>query len=189
MLEKKIHSLIQKLNTAKDTSALKAIKNLQKIGPYALPALLDAAQDNSKPRIQKWSLDAIGAIADRRGVNTLLHALKDPRMTMRLHALRGLGHMNYRGAAKEIIPLLTDDSGAIRARAIATLEKLGDKQCGKYIIRSLADPLWYVQQHAAQACGTLKLRTAQPKLRKLASATKRTAVKKAIVTALNSLDQ
>lgn len=82
-----LNDLISKLNTQSDKAAEKVIGKLVEIGASAVPALIEAASNPKSPRVRKWALQALGAIGDKRGAPLLIEALRDERMTVRLHAL------------------------------------------------------------------------------------------------------
>ncbi|MCO5144319.1 MAG: HEAT repeat domain-containing protein [Oligoflexia bacterium] len=155
---------IQKLNTSSDHAAEKTIQQLVKKKILAIPLLVEAAKDSKKPKIQKWSLEALGAIGDKKSAKLLISALKDERMTIRLHALRALGRMKYTKAAPQITKLLNDSSGGIRLNALQTLLKLKKCPDKNIIIVLLKDPQWYIRQYACIACEEFKITKAIPKL-------------------------
>jgi HEAT repeat protein len=129
---------------------------------------MQAASDVSKPRIRKWSLQALGAIGNKAAAPLLIQALKDERMTVKLHAIRGLSRMKYKPAAARIRMLMSDPSGGIRVNAIDALIELEDRTVsGSVLNRSLADEKWYVRQHAAIACGKLGVKSSVSKLKLL----------------------
>lgn len=152
-----INQLIAKLDTSSDRSAEKSIQKLVEIGRPAIPLLMNAVQSGENPKIRKWSLQAIGAIGDRRGAPLLIEALSDPKMTIRLHAIKGLARMKYKKAAKEIAKLLKDNSGGVRVNALYALAVLKDYSVESSICRALGDEKWYVRQAAATACGELSI--------------------------------
>lgn len=182
-----IQTLLSRLDTSSDHSAEKVIARLVKVGKAAVSALLKAARDESRPRVRKWSLQALGSMGDKRAVPLLVGALRDERMTVRLHALKGLARLRARKAARPVARLLKDESGGIRVNALYTLVALGDASVGAAVVRCLADPQWYVRQAAAEACGELGLVVARAKLRALVAKDKRKAVKSAAKAALAKL--
>ena len=182
-----LNSLISRLDTQSDKAADKVIARLVQIGASTVPTLIKAAKNSKEPRIRKWSLQALGAIADKRGAPFLLDALKDGRMTVRLHALRGLGRMKFKKGAKSIAALLKDESGGIRLNALEALIKIGDRSVAPLIAKRLDDPQWYVRQSACVACGVLKIEKAKSKLKKLALGDERKAVREAAGLALTKM--
>lgn len=184
-----LERLISQLNTASDRAAESIIRRLVRIGKPAVTKLLQAAEDPSRPRVRKWSLQALGAIGDQRAAGLLVKFLRDEMMTVRLHALRGLGRMRYRRAAPAIQRLLGDESGGIRSNAIHALIELRDKTSGRLLIKALDDDRWYVRQVAARACGELAAKAAIPKLKRLFLADHHQAVRNAAKMALSQLSR
>lgn len=186
---KKIPSLIERLDVAGDIAAGKAILELARAGRSAVIPLLAAAADKERPRIRKWSLEALGAIGDKRALPVLTAALDDEMMNIRLHALRGLGHMRAAAAVGKIEKLVRDPSGGIRINAIHTLIKIGKKPKSSVIKNALADPQWYVQQAAAQAAGVFQLSALRPILKRISEENSRNAVRQAAKDALANLNK
>lgn len=185
MTKKNVEALILQLDTSSDRAADRVIGRLMKLGKTAVPELLRAARDPGAPRIRKWSLQALGAIADKRAAPVLIAALRAERMTVRLHALRGLGRMRSRRSAKAVAECLRDESGGIRVNALTALIEIGDGSVGAAIKRCLSDPQWYVRQQACVACGRLGVKGAGAKLRRLAKEDPRKAVRVAASAALD----
>ena len=179
--------LIAELDTPRDREAEAVIAKLVRIGAPIVPDLIAAAGDPSRPRVRKWSLQALGAIADRRAARVLVGALVDERMTVRLHSVRGLGRMRHRPAARAVARLLNDPSGGVRVNAIDALIAIGVRTVAPALRRALRDPQWYVRQHACRACGVLRLEGAARALRKLEREDPRKAVRVAASEALHAL--
>lgn len=91
MTADRISKLILDLNTTGDTKAEKPIAKLVAIGPNAVAPLLKAAKDLNRSHIRKWSFQALGSIGDKRAAIAQVKAFDDPRMTVKLHSLKGLG--------------------------------------------------------------------------------------------------
>jgi len=118
-----------------------------------------------------------------------MEALEDERMTVRLHAIKGLGRMGYGKAAKKIASLLiNDESGGIRLNALYVLMDFGDKSVQPQIKKALADPQWYVRQNACIACSRFRIRTARTQLKKMSLTDDRKAVRQAALAALEELE-
>jgi HEAT repeat protein len=183
----KVLGLIEKLDTSSDKAADKVIAQLTRVGKPAVPDLIKAAKNLERPRIRKWSLQALGAIADKRAAAVLVAALKDERMTVRLHALRGLARMKYKPAAKDVVKLLKDESGGIRVNAVYTLMILKASSAQPKIKKLLKDPQWYIRQTACEACGLFKDKSSKKQLADLQLSDARLAVRKAAKKALESM--
>jgi HEAT repeat protein len=85
-------------------AADKIIAEIALIGRSAVPALLVAAENKNLPRIRKWSLQALGAIGDKRAGPVLMDALADEQMTVRLHSLRGLAKSRKGSCSRSSFP-------------------------------------------------------------------------------------
>lgn len=176
--------LIDRLDTPSDHKAEAVIRELKPYGRKAVGPLLKAAQDSSRPRVRKWSLQALGDLGDRRAIPLLVAALKDERMTVKLHALRGLARLKAKSAAKPVAKLLKDESGGIRMNALQTLQALGDRTLDSVVKKALSDEQWYIRQRAAEICGEWRIARASAALRKLAIDDERKAVREAAKRAL-----
>lgn len=183
----RVSDLIDQLDTSSDTKAEKVIRSLVAIGKSSVPPLIEAAKDATRPRIRKWSLQALGSLGDRRAASLLVAALKDERMTVRLHAVKGLARMKYGKGARPIAALLRDASGGIRVNALYALMILGDPSIAAPVQKALSDPQWYVRQSAAETCGRLGLKKAKKKLETLSKKDDRKAVREAAAEALEKL--
>jgi len=183
----KIHRLIDKLDTPSDKSAERIILQLVEIGKESVPPLIRAAKNKAFPRIRKWSLQALGALGDKRAGPLLIDALHDSRMTVRLHALKGLSKMKDKKGLKKIVELLKDESGGVRVNALYTLTAIGDRSVVPQVLTSLSDAKWYVRQNACVAIGRLGGSGAKKKLVALAKNDQRAAVRKAAKEAIERL--
>ena len=182
-----LKNLIEKLDVQGDRAAEKIIAKLCKLGSTAVPFLLVAAKDESNRRIQKWSLQALGGIGDKRSGGVLIASLSDERMTVKLHALRGLKKMKLKKAVPSITRLLDDPSGGIRVNALYALMAIGASSALPAIRRLLQDPQWYVRQNACVACAQFKDSKVRSRLKILSTNDERKAVRTAALEALTKL--
>ena len=184
-----ILSLIDQLDTQGDIQANKIIQKLKIVGKIAIPYLIKSAQNEEFPRVMKWSLLALGAIGDKKGVPVLVKALNHERMTVKLQALGGLARMNHKSSAKKISLLLNDESGGVRGRALATLIILNNKSISPLIPLMLNDPMWYIRKEACRACEHFKIQSSIPILLKLEKNDEKKAVRTAAQDALKKMKQ
>ena len=182
-----LSQLILQLDTAGDIAAEQVITQLVKIGPKAIPDLIKAAQDPSKPRIRKWSLLALGTIGDLSVSPILTNALRDERMTVKLCAMQGLARMNDKSAASHIVLLLTDQSAGVRVNAIGALIKLNDAITASQIAPLLKDPMWSVRLYVCKAVKHFQLKETLKTLQNLAAHDPKTAVRNAATAALENI--
>ncbi len=187
--EKDILSLIAQLDTQGDIQAEIIIQKIKKIGKVTIPYLIDAAQDEKFPRVMKWSLLAIGAIGDEKGIPVLIKALNHERMTVKLQAISGLARMKHKLSAKKIELLLNDESGGVRGRAIKALIILNNISVVNSIPPLLNDSMWYIRQEACKACEHFKIESSIPILLELENSDEKMVVRAAARSALRKIIQ
>lgn len=175
-------ALINRLDTPSDRVAEVAIRLLARKGRAAVPLLVAAARDHERPRVQKWSLEALGEL--RAGASILIDSLGHPRMTVRLHAVRALGRMRHRPAVRALTKLLSDESGGIRVNVLQALTRIGKAPPIVSVLASLGDAKWYVRREACIMSGALRVRGARTKLGWLTQLDPHPAVRRAAEAAL-----
>ena len=183
-----ILSLIAQLDTQGDIQAEKTIQKIVKIGNTTIPYLIEAAKNEDFPRVMKWSLLALGAIGDKKGIPVLVKALNHERMTVKLQALGGLARIKHKPSANKIALLLNDESGGVRGRALKTLIILNNKSIVTSILPMLNDPMWYIRQEACKACEHFKIQSSIPVLLKLEKSDEKKAVRIAALSALKKMN-
>lgn len=118
-----IAELIGKLNR-QSVGASNAYKELVRIGPAALPQLVEAVE-SKKPWVRVWAGAALGASRDPRAVDPMLKLLQDPffqaRKIAAWHAA-GLHRLDKR-IAPAIVQRLTDSDEGVRGWAERALIK------------------------------------------------------------------
>ena len=182
-----ILSLIAQLDTQGNIQAEKTIQKIIKIGKTTIPYLIEAATNDKFPRVMKWSLLALGAIGDKKGIPVLVKALKHERMTVKLQAMGGLARMKHKPSANKIALLLNDESGGVRGRALKTLIVLNNKSIVTSIPSMLNDPMWYIRQEACRACEHFNIQSSIPILIKLEKDDVKKAVRTAALSALKKM--
>ena len=182
-----IEKLIESLDTQSDKAADAIIKKLVAHGKASVPPLIRVAENLELPRIRKWAIHALGEFKNPRARSILIGALKDPRMTVKLHAIRGLRNQGRSLDGKMLVPLLKDESGGIRVNAIDAIASLNYSGAGKNLVAMLNDDQWYVRQHAAAALDVLGETKALPVLKKAIKTERRNAVIAALERAIESL--
>jgi len=73
------------------------------------------------------TVKALSEIDDKRAIEALLGALKDPSYEVRRAAAKGLGRLKVRDAIEPIIELLGDESSSVRQHAASALSSLGER--------------------------------------------------------------
>ena len=70
---------------------------------------------------------SLAEIDDKKAIEALLGALKDPAYEVRRAAAKGLGQLKAREAIEPLIELLGDESSSVRQYAASGLSSLGDR--------------------------------------------------------------
>jgi HEAT repeat protein len=140
-----------------ESAPLAAIMASPRGDPEYTRALIDAAASHPRTRVRRWAVEALGiiGIGDANLLGPICKSLSDNQMSVRLHAIKALVHMNASNRVEELRPLLADTSGGIRVNAIlAAISLQGSSLCNALEI-CLGDEKWYVRQRAADALGYL----------------------------------
>lgn len=183
-----IENLISKLNTSKDTVARATIAKMQKLGDASLEPVFKAAKSETNPKIRKWCLEAVGILASKdnpSALKILSSALREEKMTVRLHALVGLRRMGSKKSIRAIAKLLKDESGSLRLNALLALKELGAKTEKKSIQSVLGNEAWYVRLEAAKICEAWGIKPSKAKLNSLLKAEDRKSIREILERILN----
>ncbi len=183
---KNTDEMFQWLNTRSDRQAARAIRRIKKQGKRLVPQLLQAATQRDFPLVRKWSLQALGELNDSRAVPVLRKALKDPQMTVRLHAVRALARTGKKSASRYLLPLLRDESGGIRVNVLQAVAAIGAKPSTRWLKIAIRDPQWYVRVQACELIGRWQI-TAMKNELIAATRSAKSAVKNAATKALRQL--
>lgn len=121
------------------------IRRLAKTPRAALPILKELAGGGHSPSVQRWAVEALGAMPERAAWPAVARALRSPHMSVRLHAVvavRGFGNPRRAAALR---PLLRDESGGVRVNALAVVGGFRPKWLGAELRRAARDPKAYVR--------------------------------------------
>ncbi len=177
------------------TAQKKAVALLVRLGPSAVPALINTLERGRTATERRGAAEALGQIGDSQAVPRLVRALTDSGMSVRQQAMVGLLRLEAMTAVPHIIRRLQDESGGVRVVAAGVLGKFGDPRALPALIASLDDAAWiaslddaawYVRQAAATALGEIGDRTAMPALER-ATHDARKSVARAAKTALRAI--
>lgn len=128
---------------------------LRKIGPAALPVLLDALPD-SKGAI--YVAEALGRLGQKDAVPKLILTLESDNDRLREEAAQALGNLGDRAAVEPLIRLLNDQSfwgDSVRSAAIKSLARLQAREAVPRLTLMLRDPVPMVRAETAKALGQL----------------------------------
>ena len=168
------------------TAQKKAVALLVRLGPSAVPALINTLERGRTATERRGAAEVLGQIGDSQAVPRLVRALTDSGMSVRQQAMVGLLRLEAMTAVPHIIRRLQDESGGVRVVAAGVLGKFGDPRALPALIASLDDAAWYVRQAAATALGEIGDRTAMPALER-ATHDARKSVARAAKTALRAI--
>jgi len=98
---------------------------------------------------------ALGELGDKRAVEPLIKALKDPDWIVRCDVAIALGALGDECAVEPLIYALKDPSEFVRKDAAVALRKLGDERAVEPLIKALKDFDKEMQWRAAEALGKI----------------------------------
>jgi HEAT repeat protein len=131
-----------------------AIHALVKIGPAAVPALLEMLKHGSsdlRPRVA----DVLGYIADARALEPLRTALTDPDPSLRSAAVEALPAFKDPTTVQPLLTLLRDPDPRVRFSAVGAVWQFDDRRAVEPLLDLLSDPDRPTQTRAIQALGNL----------------------------------
>lgn len=169
--------LLNGLGSHSSTRERRALRRLNRLPPSALPELTAAVQRHPNAFARAVAARALSRFG-LRARRSLLRAILDPAIPVRLHALLALEEIWSPSMAPTVIMLLDDPSPGIRTNAVAVLARRRVRQAAPKLIRVLGDPAWHVRQQAASALGIFGANRSRPALI-LAASDKRKAVREA----------
>lgn len=111
------------------------IDALVKIGPPAIPSLIEALKHRDFQASACWALMRIGEPA----LSALIKALKEEDSEARGLAAYILGNMREREAVPPLISLLKDTDFGVRRKAIRALGKIGDSRAIPVLLEILSE--------------------------------------------------
>jgi cyclophilin family peptidyl-prolyl cis-trans isomerase/HEAT repeat protein len=102
-------------------------------------ALAAAALDGSgQPRVRWWPVAyALQRLEDPRALPALLTLVKEPAVTTRAFAAKGLGATKQKSAVDALIPLVAAPEPRVAAEAIRSLGRLGDRAAAPALLKVL----------------------------------------------------
>jgi HEAT repeat protein len=122
----------------------------------SLDALLHLVAEAGEPEheyadVRSLAAGALGALADKRAVPSLLRALKDRQATVRGSAARALGRIGAEEAIPALKGALADLDTIVQKSAQQALERFGTKT-------SLPNPKWPEYEHSHYFVGSTNLK-------------------------------
>jgi HEAT repeat protein len=103
-----------------------AVDAMVRLGVRIITLLMEAAETNKSRFVRSGSVESLGLIGDARAVPTLIKALKDAEVQVRLSAIEALGHFPAGDATiKALKETARDDDKNVREQAELMLRKFG----------------------------------------------------------------
>ncbi len=159
---KEIASLIKNLKSNNERELDATIKKLEKIGEPAIPALIEAFQDQNL-LVRRSAAQVLKQIAGP-AIPALTKALKNSGPDVRSDATSALGSINAEAktVVPQLVPLLKDSEANVRSSAAYGFKRIGTeaKDAVPQLILRLQDSDVGVRRDAAYALGSI---SAEPK--------------------------
>jgi HEAT repeat protein len=130
---------------------------LARYGAAAVPALRDEIRRSRSVRRRRWAVHALGHIPVPSAAREIERALRDPNMSVRLHAVASVARIGKPALARRLIPLVKDSSGGVRVNALDVLARMRIRGAGPAILSALRDSKWYVRLSALRAAASLQV--------------------------------
>src|SRR3989442_2289919 len=108
------------------TARNRAVVLLARLGPIAVPPLLQTLESSRTATERSGAADALGRIGDSRAVSRLIRALVDPAMTARRAAIIALLRLEAIDALPKKSRLLDDQAGGGRFHSARVLGEFED---------------------------------------------------------------
>jgi HEAT repeat protein len=143
-------ALIAKFNVDGERIPILVARRIAKTGKTALPEIISALKNSPNARIRRWSAYTMRLLPDKRSLLPLKIALKDENMSVRLLAMESLELIHARVAGRYILPLLSDESGGVRVRALGCLIRLRYRPALKKFKVLMRDEKDYVRKAASE---------------------------------------
>lgn len=116
----------------------------------AFQVLVQTWNKHPRPAVRRWVAEALCADHGPESTSLVRAALEAPEMSVRLHAIAGAVAHNRIDLLPWISPLLNDESGAIRQRALDAVVALGLQPIEPILLAASMDEKAYVRARALQ---------------------------------------
>ena len=110
---------------------------------------------HGKPSIRRWIVEGLAAFRTPAVHAALRAALRDPAMTVRLHALNGIVAYRQQALYDDLPPLFSDPSGGIRLNLLAGLESISHPALAGLLLIARADPKAYIRAWVQRRIGPM----------------------------------
>lgn len=151
---KAVEPLIESLTGSKEIQV--KIKAAEALGALRDRRAVDSLVGTSRapePEVRAAAVTALGLIADHTAAEALFVAARDGETIVRVAAIRSLSALGI--SIEKVSPDLSSSNWQVRAAAVTTLARLGDRSALPLIIAALRDPDSRVRSEAARTLGAL----------------------------------
>jgi HEAT repeat protein len=145
-----------------DNAALRnaAAEVFGRFGPAAVPALLESVRD-VEPDVQKFVVDILGDIGDRRATMVLVRLVGQTDENVAMAAVEALGKLRDPRAVEPLGELLRQGRPLLQFSAVKALQEIGDGRAVEPLIGCLGRPP--LERAALEALGRIgDLRVTNP---------------------------
>jgi len=131
---------------------IRATDALVRIGPAAIPFLIEIAED-AEPGHMLIAILALGRLKDARALEVLATKTSHQMATIRSHAIEAIGQLGESKGVRYLVKGLTDENIGVRIQSAIALRKMGDKRAADSLVQALNDPDEDVVEHVLGALG------------------------------------
>lgn len=180
-----VDKLKGQLASEEPSDRLRAAEMLGRLGdPGAVPALIEALDVSRESPLRAKAASVLGLLKDRRAVDPLMAAARAPERNVKVAAITALGQVGDYSASDTLFEAAKDKDEAVRtaavdalaglgvtverlsgdlsgstwqvrAAALTSLARLGDRKASAMVINSFKDPDARVRVEAVRALATL----------------------------------
>ncbi len=144
--------LIEALKEVNKWSSVQVAELLVRFGKEAVPALLDALQNDESVNQRIWAAQILGSIGDNSAIPVLMQRLRDRDPNVRIASLEALGEIKSPLAVHSIIHILLHDPVSnVRSQAAISLGRLSDEIALQPLLNALNDPEYWTRLRAVEA--------------------------------------
>jgi hypothetical protein len=133
---------------------LAMIADLAASGPAGLKTLQRVYEEAPGIDVRRWVVHGLASFPGKEARRIIRLALRDPAMSVRLHAIRAIMVLGDRSLGQQALALIDDASGGIRMNLLDMAVALRVRGYRGVIARGLVDAKAYIRARAAQYAGT-----------------------------------
>jgi HEAT repeat protein len=148
--------ILEQLKKGTLVEKVRAIYALGETGGEKALAPLVYCASRPEEDLKGAAIDALGTLAQRSTMPTLLEKLKDENSGIRARAIRALGNFRETSLAPHLLPFLAAGDGLTDVEAALALARTGDPSLEGPLMKLAHSPLAPSRAAAATALGLLR---------------------------------